>query len=176
MARSQRCECLLLGLSSLEDPRGVARLDALLNDVDCDVMVLRAPSGWSPARVTRIVAAVGGRGGHDDVRARLLGSLGRSEQRELVFVQIVPTSTPPAKRRQLEHQLHAFAEEETHGHPRAEILAQDDVVQALTSFVGPSDLLILGLQQHRGQRLFGEVAVRVARGTEAAILMISRRA
>lgn len=176
VARSHRCECLLLGLSSLEDPRGVARLDALLNDVDCDVMVLRAPSGWSPQSATRIVAAIGGRGGHDDVRARLLGSLGRGRERELVFVQIVAASTPTAKRRQLERQLHVFAEEETHGHPRAEVLAHDDVVAALTGFVGQSDLLILGLQQHRGQRLFGELAVRVARGTEAAILMISRRA
>jgi len=176
VARSERCECLLLGLSSLEDPRGVARLETLLNDVDCDVMVLRAPAGWSLARVTRIVAAVGGRGGHDDVRARLFGSLGRESERELVFVQVVAAATPDAKLRQLERQLHVFAEEETHGHPRAEVIAHDDVVEALTGFVGPSDLFILGLQQHRGQRLFGEVAVRVARGTDAAILMISRKA
>jgi amino acid transporter len=176
VARAQHCECLLLGLSSLEDPRGVARLDTLLNEVDCDVMVLRAPSGWSLASVGRIVAAVGGRGGHDDVRARLLGSLDRSSHRELVFVQVVAASTPMAERRQLERQLHAFAQEETHGQPRAEVVAHDDVVEALTGFVGPSDLFILGLQQRRGQRLFGEVAVRVARGTEAAILMISRRA
>jgi amino acid transporter len=176
VARVQRCESLLLGLSKLDDEQDVGKLEKLLNDVDCDVALLRAPAGWSLAKVERIVAAVGGRGGHDDLRARLLGSLGRGGERDVVFVQVVGADTPEPARRQLERQLRVFAGEEAHRNARAEVLADDAVVDALVGFAKPTDLFILGLQQHRGRRLFGALAVRIARCTDAAILMISRRA
>jgi hypothetical protein len=171
VARAQRCRSLLLGLSRLDDAQDVQRLEKLLNGVECDVALLRAPAGWSLAKVDRIVAAVGGRGGHDDLRARLLGRLGT---REVVFVQVVPADTPEHARQQLERQLKVFAEEETHRPPRTGLLAHDSVVDALVGFAKPTDLFILGLQRQRGQRLFGAAAVQFARSTEAAILMISR--
>jgi hypothetical protein len=175
IARSEECESLLLGFATLDDPQGVGRIEKLLNEVDCDVAVLRAPTRWSLRRAHRIVVPIGGRGGHDDLRARVLGSLGRQGQREVLFVQVVPAATPEARRVQIERQLRGFAEEETHGTPRAEVLASDEVVAALTKLSRPDDLFILGLQQHRGQRLFGELSVRIARASDAAILMISRR-
>jgi nucleotide-binding universal stress UspA family protein len=175
LVRSERCESLLLGLSSVDDPRGVAQLEMLLNQVECDVAVLCAPTHWSLAKCERIVAAIGGRGTHDDLRARLLGSLGRTERRDVVFVQVVAAATAEATREELRKELHAFAKEETHGAPGAEVLASDDVIEALVGVTGPADLLVLGLQQHRGKRLFGEVAVRIARASDAAVLMISRR-
>jgi len=41
---------------------------------------------------------------------------------------------------------------------------------------GPNELRVLGIHQHRGRRLFGEVALRLARRTDAAVLMNSHRA
>ncbi len=175
VARAQHCESLVLGLSRLDDEQDVKRVEKFLNEVDCDVALLRAPAGWTLGDVQRIVVAVGGRGGHDALRARLLGSLGRAREREVVFLQVVPAATSDAARSQTERQLRVFAEEETHRPPRTEVLVADAVVDALVGFAKPTDLFILGLQHQRGRRLFGALAVRTARSTDAAILMISRR-
>ena len=178
VARSRRCESLLVGLSSAADADGTAALERLLNQVRCDVVVLRAAAGWSPADVERVIVPVGGRGKHDALRARLLGSLGRgaADQRAYRFVRIMPTTTAASDLEEAERELKIFAAEETHRTPEVEVLVADDVVEALAETAGPNDLLVLGLQQHRGRRLFGEIALRLARRTDAAVLMISHRA
>ena len=176
VARNRSCECLLVGLSSASDPQGTASLDKLLNEVSCDVVVLRAPPGWSPANVERVIVPVGGRGLHDALRARLLGSLGRGPRSRVHrFVRVLAPDTPPSAQAQVETELRIFAAEETHGRPEAEVLCANDVVQALSDRVGSTDLVVLGLHQHRGRRLFGETALRLARRTDAAVLMISHR-
>lgn len=175
VARERRCESLLLGMTTLDDARAVAKLEALLNDIDCDIAVLRAPKGWSLETVDRVVVPIGGRGGHDDLRARLLGSLGRAGRRKVRFVRVVPPGTPDKKRKQIERELFLFAEEETRGRPEASAIPSDAIVDALASSATKNDLLVLGLQRQRGRRLFGEVALEVARRTEAAAILISRR-
>ncbi len=55
------------------------------------------------------------------------------------------------------------------------MVASDDVVDALAGLAGEGDLLVLGLQRHRGKRLIGEVALQVARKTSAATIMLSRK-
>ena len=60
VARSHRCESLLVGLSKIDgDGDGGKHLEGLLNDVDCDVAVLRAPPGW---RLEQAHAHPGARG------------------------------------------------------------------------------------------------------------------
>lgn len=174
VADSRSCESMLVGVA-VDHPQGAERLETLLNEVDCDVVVLRAKTGWSPDAVERIVVPVGGRGGHDSLRARLLGSLGRSARQRVRFVRVVSEETEGDERAQIEKDLLAFAEEETHGEPEAEVIASSDVVAAIASAAGPKDLLILGLQRSKGRRLFGTIAIRIARQTDAAVLMISRR-
>jgi amino acid transporter len=175
VARVRQPESLLLGLSTLDDPEGVRRLEKLLNEVECDTAVLRAPPGWELGMNARVVVPIGGRGGHDDLRARLLGSLGRATNRRVCFARVVPSDTPPARIAQITRQLRHFAEEETRGNLEAQVVASDDVVEALAGLAGEGDLLVLGLQLHRGKRLFGEVSLQVARRTEAATILISRR-
>ena len=175
VVRVRQPESLLLGLSTLDDPAGVKKLEKLLNEVECDTAVLRAPAGWQLSSAARIVVPIGGRGGHDDLRARLLGSLGRITKRKVCFAQVLPKDTPPKRLTHIEKHLRIFAEEETHGHPEAQVVASDDVVDALAGLAGEGDLLVLGLQRHRGKRLIGEVALQVARKTAAATIMLSRK-
>jgi hypothetical protein len=87
----------------------------------------------------------------------------------------VAASTPEARKNQVARELVDFAEEEARGKPEAEVIASDTVVDALAGCAGEGDLLILGLQRHRRKRLFGAVALQVARRTRAATLLISRR-
>ena len=132
---------------------------------------------WTPDAIERVIVPVGGRGKHDALRARLLGSLGRqSAGRVHRFVRVMPPGTAPEVLAQAERELEVFASEETPHHPEAQVIEADDVVEALAAMAQPNDLLVLGLHQHRGRRLFGEVALRLARRTDAAVLMISHRA
>ncbi|MCZ7680856.1 MAG: hypothetical protein M5U28_19590 [Sandaracinaceae bacterium] len=170
----RRCESLLLGVA-VDRPESAEALESLLNEVQCDVVLLRAPTGWSPSSIERVVVPIGGRGGHDELRARLLGSLGRTQRRPVRFVRVVPEDTPAEKRETLRAEFLRFAEEETHGVAEAAVVASDAVVSALAASAGAGELLILGLQRHEGRRLLGEVALQVARETDAAVLMISHR-
>jgi len=175
IAQTRDCESLLIGFSSLEEHSNVAHIEQLLNAVDCDVVVLRAPKDWSLNADTKIIVPVGGRGGHDALRARLLGSLGRAGLKSVRFVQATKQSLPMSTKLQLERELRVFAKEETYGAPDAKLLESNDIVEALAQEAGPNDLIILGLRHHRGKRLFSELALRVARRSEAATLLISRR-
>ncbi len=175
VADSHECESLLVGFSSLQEHEHITRLEGLLNDVECDVVILRAPKDWSLSSSTRIVVPVGGRGGHDELRARLLGSLGRAGCTSVRFVQITKERLPPHERDERERELRIFASEETFGVPQVELIQSDDTIAALAAAAGPDDLLILGLQHERHRRLFSKLALRVARKTGAATIMISRK-
>jgi len=175
VARSYECESLLMGFSSLEDQGNVAHIEQMLNDVECDVVVVRASKTWTLNADTRIIVPVGGRGGHDELRARLLGSLGRAGCTNVRFVQASRQSLPPGLKVVRERELRIFAEEETRGTPEVKLIESGNMVEALANEAGSNDLIILGLRHQRGKRLFGELALQVARKTEAATLMISRR-
>jgi APA family basic amino acid/polyamine antiporter len=175
VARARECESLLIGFSSLEGQGNIQHIEQLLNDIDCDVVVLRAPKDWVLTSNTRIIVPVGGRGGHDELRARLLGSLGRAGCTNVRFVQVATGTVGPHVKRQRERELHIFAEEETFGTPQVEVIEASDMAHALANSAGPSDLIILGLRHERHKRLFSKLALQVARQTEAATLMISRR-
>jgi len=63
VARTHHCESLVLGLQRLDvqaEEEGGGRLEGLLNEVDCDVGVVRAPPGWSLAEAGRVLVPVGG--------------------------------------------------------------------------------------------------------------------
>ncbi|MBX3271243.1 MAG: amino acid permease [Sandaracinaceae bacterium] len=176
VARSRRCESLLVGLPSAGDEAAVAPLERLVNEVTSDVVVLCAPHGWSPTEVERVIVPVGGRGKHDTLRARLLGSLARgSASRTHCFVRIMPAGTSEAERARAQEALMTFAAEETRGRPEAVVVCSDDVVGTVASMAGPKDLIVLGLPQQRGRRSLGRVAVQIAARTEAATLMISHQ-
>ncbi len=173
-AESRGCESMLVGVA-VDQPQSAARLEALLNEVECDVVVLHAKKArWSPHGIGRVIVPIRGKGGHEELRARLLGSLGRVSKKPVRFVRVVPEATPEEERASLAEELRAFAEEETRDQPEAEVIASDDVVCALAGAAGPGDVLILELQRRKGRRLLGEIALRIARETEAAVLMISR--
>ena len=175
VAQARSCESLLVGFSSLEHASNIKHIEDLLNRVDCDVVVLRAPATWSLSDKTRIIVPVGGRGGHDALRARLLGSLGRAGLTNVRFVQVTDQRLTASAKAHLERALRIFAEEETFGTPDTKLIESDDILEALINEAGPHDLIILGLQHEKSKRLFSKLALQVARRTEAATLMISRR-
>ena len=176
VARSYECESLLVGFSSLEGRATSEHIEHLLNDVECDVVALRAPKDWALTSSTRIIVPVGGRGGHDELRARLLGSLGRAGCTNVRFVQVTAESLPARPQATARARAPHLCRRGNLRRPRRRPHPiGSDIVQTVANEAGPNDLIILGLRHHRGKRLFSELALQVARKTSAATLMISRR-
>jgi hypothetical protein len=122
-----------------------------------------------------VVVPFAGKGGHDPLRARLLGSLGRERQRAVSFIRVVPPDVVDDKRAAMRTELLSFAAEETHGVPDAEVITADDAVAAIADYARPDDLLVLGLQRTKRRRVVSATALEIAKRTKASVLMISHR-
>jgi len=176
VARVHRCESLLVGLSPHEEDIEGQPLERLIGKVATDVVVLRAPSGWGLKSVGRILVPVGGRGGHDVFRARLLGSFLRMGVREITFLRILPESARPGQIDHAQEELRRFAADEVRHDFDVEIVATSDVAGEIARHAKEYDLVILGLQRvSRRHKFFGDVAMTIARTTDTPLIMISRR-
>jgi amino acid transporter len=176
VAVSQRCESLLLGFSRLTEPSVNSRLERVMGGVTSDVVVLRAPEGWALRDAHRVLVPIAGRGIHNELRARLLGSLYRLGAREITLLRIVRESATEAECAQARRALMRTAHDEAPNATQYLVTKSDDPADAIASHAAESDLVVLGVQrQARQRRAFGKVAVRVAERTPCAIVMISRR-
>jgi hypothetical protein len=179
VAKLHKCESVLVGLSRIEDlvgseGPGETALERLLNDLEQDVAIMRAPDGFHPRDAEEILVPVGGKGGHDILRARMLGSLCRTAKRRVVFFRVLPANTTEAERIARLRELQRFAEEETPPTiATAEILLSDDVIDTVAERASRTDLLVLGLQNFRGRRLLGKVAIQIASRTDVPTIMLS---
>jgi APA family basic amino acid/polyamine antiporter len=176
VAKSYGCESLLLGLSDLSGNATASNLEDLMGRVDSDVVVLRAPEGWKLSETRRVLVPVGGAGGHDMLRARLLGSLGRTGDREVTFMRIVSENFSEKAVEKLRRSLLILAGDETPGRCRAEVHRSSRVADLISGRARESDLVILGLQRlGRRQKVVGEVAMKIAQDSRCALIMIGRR-
>ncbi len=176
VARTHRCESLLLGLTDLTAPTLGRHLEELMGAVGCDVVVLRAPKGWRLRDVRRVLVPIAGRGGHDELRARLLGSLHRMAVRDVALMRVVPLSTSARECKRARHELRQIARDEVPGRSQVVLVEGGNPAQEIARYAADSDLVVLGLQRlGRRHKVFGDVALRVARETSCAILMISKR-
>lgn len=169
MARIHRCASLLLGLSDLSQTAVENHLEQLMSTVDCHVAILRAPQGWRLAGARRVLVPVGGGGSHDELRARLLGSLLRTDARQITFVRILPTDARALR------ELRRIVRDKA---PSAdlEIVRGDDPVEIIATSAADNDLLVLGLQRlSRRRKVFGEFALQVARRVDCPVVMISQQ-
>jgi hypothetical protein len=174
LARTRECEVVLLGLTRLDESRTLDELEALMNDVDCDVAVLNAPAGFDLGSVERVLVPMGGRGRQHELRARLLGSLRRGAPRDVEFIRVLPTNASESDVIEAERALATLARDESGGSPKATVVKSDDTSTAVLAAATGKDLLVLGLPRRRGKALFGELAVDVARRAECACIMLSQ--
>ena len=163
------CESLLLGVGDLE--AGSEAQLARLSDVAADLVLLRAPKGWQLAQARRVLVPVGGRGDQSHLRARLLGSLCRTYELEVVYLGVID---PDEASGALEQEIHELAELEATGRSHVEIARSGDVADALVKAAADADLVVLGLRRNApGGTLLGEIPKRVARETRCAVLLIA---
>jgi hypothetical protein len=176
VAQTHRCESLLIGLSDLTEDASRSHLEAMMSGVRCDVVVLRAARGWRLEGVRRVLVPVAGWGGHDVLRARLLGSLCRTGSREIVLMRVLPYGTLPTVERNAERGLKRIALDEVPGPATTEVVKSHDVSMEIARRAMESDLVILGLQRSgRRRKLFGDLSLQIARSTNSGIIMIGSR-
>lgn len=175
VARAHRCETLLMGLSRIDENTVGTPLEKLTDRVDCDVVVMRAERDWTLPDDARILVPTAGRGGHDHLLARLLGSLTRTSQRHVTFLRVAPASTPDSQCRVLTRQLEKFAGVLCQGQSDAELVRDDQPVEVIVERARSYDLLVLGVQRTADRRkLFGPFVLSIARRTTCPILAVCR--
>ncbi|HUS67021.1 MAG TPA: amino acid permease [Kofleriaceae bacterium] len=177
VAEEHRCESMLIGLG--EESQGALdrELEDLINDVDCDVAVMRAPVDWRVGSAARVLVPVGGRGEEHGLRARLLGTLCRELPREIRFLTVLPTSATDDEVADAVRAVSRVADLNIPVEPIIEVVRSDDPAQAILEEAARSDLLVLGLRQSSsGRKVFGKVTLRIARGAPCAVILLARRA
>ncbi len=176
VARLHRCESVLLGLSEISEDNHGTHLEFLLGRLDAHVVVLRSRPDWRLGDARKILVPIAGRGGHEHLRAQLLGSLLRNADREVTFLRVLPAGARPDEMRRAERDLVRLAEDEGRKSHRVEVLQSDDALGAVAQRADESDLLILGVQRlDRHKKLFGGFTRQIAQRTSCPIIVMSSR-
>ena len=176
VARIHSCESLLIGLGDLVQDKMNPYLNELMSKVDSDTVFLKASPDWQLSKARRILVPVAGKGDHDELRARLLGSLCRSMEREVTFLRVISQKTTQSELKSVRYKLTLFAEDEVPIKPIVEVVQSNDVIGAIRKYASESDLAILGIKRTgRRQKTFGPVAMEMTRAASGATILISRK-
>lgn len=176
VARLHRCDSVLLGLSEISDDNHGTHLESLLGTLDANVVVLRSNKDWRLTDAVKILVPIAGRGGHEHLRAQLLGSLMRSTKRELTFLRVLPNAASAEEVRHAKRDLRRLVDDEVREPCIVEVVQSDNALETVVERANESDLLILGVQRHgRHKKLFGDFTRQIARRTTSTIIVMSRR-
>lgn len=175
VARIHRCESVLLGLSEITEDATDAPIEGLLSRLEMDVVVLRASKDWHLAERQQILIPVAGRGGHDHLLVRILGSLARRQNCEIRFLRVMPTDAPESDQRRARRELERLAGVNFSGASKCDVVISDDPIDAVVREAKQASLLILGVQRVGKKKLFGRFTRSVAGQSECPLIVISRR-
>jgi APA family basic amino acid/polyamine antiporter len=176
VARTHRCEIVLMGLSDIQRQFVRTPSEQLISALDCDVVILWAPKGWQLSEVRRILVPVGGRRSHDELRARLLGSLCRTGDKSVSYLRVLPGSASEAEESRALAALIRTAEDEAKGPVQAQVVRSDSTVDEIIRCTRQNDLVVLGLQHASGsRRQLGATTIQIAARAQCPLIMISRR-
>ena len=175
VASARHCASVVLGLSNL-DTGGAEKLESMLGVLEMDVMILRAPREFDLVEAKRVLVPVAGRGRHDELRARVLGSLLRTGERSVTFLRVLPADATDLDVDTARRRTRRFVQDEA-GQGDVRVMCSDDPVAALVEAAEDADILILGLSRERsGRRVLGGFAPEVARATATATLLVGKGA
>lgn len=174
VVRSHRCGGLVLGMPARLSDFTEGPVERLLNELDCDVTLVRCNEGWRPRQAKRILVPVGRRGHDVDMRARVLGSLQTDATPQITWVTVIPQETSAQAEAQTRRHLLKLARDNVYGDPTLLVLRDDNPVAALAKQCANHELLVLGMHRSGdGQRLFGEFNTSLVDQTHIATLVIS---
>ncbi|MFV1988463.1 MAG: amino acid permease [Gemmatimonadota bacterium] len=175
VARGHACETLLIGMPGATSTDLERRMEGLLDRLDADVVILRAPNRWRMRDVTRVLVPTRGRRDHSHLRARLLASLSRSAELSVTFLRTVGRDESTQNVRRYERQLRALARDEAGGPYEVAIERTDQPEEAIIQRASAVDLVILGMERRGRQRSLGRLSEAIATETDVPLMLIGRR-
>lgn len=176
IADEHGCESLLLGMGKIESS-ALPDLELLLNKVECDVGIMRAPRGWHATTAKKILVPIAGLGTGHQFRVHVLASLcRRDKEREVTFVSVVSASAANHEIEETRQRIQKLSELRIPGKVDVKILRSDDAKEALLQEAAGYDLIVLGLKTVGwGKRVFGAFTLEIAKNAPCAVLLLSRR-
>ena len=109
------------------------------------------------------------------MRARILGSLWRTGEREITYLRILREGASQELETRARHGLRRIAQDEVPGLARLEVIKSDEPAAEIARRADASDLAIMGLQRFsRRRKSFGEMTRRIVQNTNCPVIMISR--
>lgn len=176
IASEHDCESLLIGLPRNVDGKLDRELEALLDDVDCDVAMMRAPDDWRIGNAKRVLVPIAGKSDEHELRARLLATISREAPRELVFLTVVPASATDDEVAEASKMLGRLSRMKIPGTQTVEVVRSDDPVATIVAETQRADLVVLGMRRTRaGKKVVGTINRRVAAEAGCAVMLLSRR-
>jgi APA family basic amino acid/polyamine antiporter len=176
VARIHSCESLLLGLGGATGESVENHLEELVSTVGSDVVILRAPEKWDLSSVRRVLVPVGGRRDQSRLRARLLGSLWRDGDREIVYCRVIAEASAEPDKKKALRELEELVSDEVPGAADVRLIESDDAISELSRQASECDLLVLGIQrQGLRRKAFGSFTRRLVRATSCPLILISGR-
>ncbi|MGI9516332.1 MAG: amino acid permease [Pirellulaceae bacterium] len=175
VASLHRCRSIVMGMSEITDDR-VTRLERLLAAIDVDVVILRSGEGWDLPEAERILVPVAGRGGHEYLLARLLGSLSRTAKRHVTYLRVMHPESRPEEIAREKRSMRALADDQMRAQAEVQVLLHEDPAQALVDKACDYHLIVLGTQRlGRRGRVLGKFTRQVAANTECPMIVMSSR-
>jgi nucleotide-binding universal stress UspA family protein len=177
IAKEHDCESLLIGLPKNVDNKLDAELEELLNDVDCDVAMMRAPDDWRICNAKRVLVPIAGKSDEHELRSRLLATISREAPRELVFLSVVPVAATDDDVANAVKALGRLSRMKIPGTQTVEVVRSDDPTAVILSEAARCDLVVLGMRKSRttGKKMVGTINRRIAAEAACAVMLLSRR-
>lgn len=178
VARVHHCTSVLLGMSGLDDIQVRTRLEDLADSLPGHLIILRAPPGWQPRSMRRVLIPVGGRVVHNVLRARLIGGLKSRAPDPPVFsyLLILPTGTLKKSVKRHEKLWRQLVQEESSSDAALNVVCSDDIAGEIINAATDVDLVILGLSRSRGRkRVFGRIINEVVDRFKGGIMIVGQR-
>lgn len=177
IADEHRCESLLVGIPKLIETSFDRELEKLVNEVDCDVAMMRCPDDWRIGAARRVLVPIAGKSDEHELRARVLGTLSRELPREVVFLTVLPAAAADDEVTATERTLGRLADMNIPGTPVIEVVRSDDVGAAIVAASDRCDLVILGMRRSRqGRKLLGTINRTIIAGASCGVMVLSRQA
>ena len=109
-----------------------------------------------------------------ELRARLIGSIGRDGGAKIRFLRVMPEETTPAVRADAERALQRLADDEAPGRSESVVVCTHDLVEAVAQQAEDTDLVILGAQRVGGKKALGDITRQIAARISAPTVLISK--
>ena len=138
VARFYHCESLLVELRNLTEQAKDPLLAHFLAAAPCDVVTIRAQEGWRFKKVSRVLIPLGGRGKHSPLRARLLGSMRRSQPLHVTYLCVLPMVADDAAERTARRVLDYRNEDEMDGVAETVVVRHGNAVHEIVRAAPPT--------------------------------------